>query len=60
MPMTVNELSQIKKLLETEQVLIKKFTLYSTLCSDRALQMSFEEIAAEHRNHYNSLISLLN
>lgn len=58
--MTVTELVNIKKQLDLEQVLIKKYTVFAQLCTDQMLKTACEKAAAEHKNHYVSLLNQLN
>ncbi len=60
MPLTTKELLGIEDQLNLELVLIKKYKLYSTICTDHQLKIKFEQVCAEHQNHYNRLLGQLN
>lgn len=60
MPLTSKELSAIEDQLNMEQVLIKKYKLYANACADQQLKAKCEQIAAQHQNHYATLLNELN
>ena len=60
MPLTSKELSAIEDQLNMEQVLIKKYKLYAQACTDQQLKTKWEQIAAQHQNHYTTLLNQLN
>lgn len=60
MPLTAKELSAIEDQLNFEQILIKKYKLYANTCTDQQLKIKCEQIAAQHQNHYNTLLNQLN
>lgn len=60
MPLTSKELSAIEDQLNMEQVLIKKYKLYASACTDQQLKTKCEQIAALHQNHYSTLLNQLN
>ena len=39
--------------------LVKKYQMYAQNCTDPQLRTKCEEIAAKHRNHYQTLLGLL-
>ena len=54
------ELEIIKDRLLEEEVLIKKYTSYASMCSDPQIKTKCEQMAAKHKNHFNSLMQILN
>lgn len=60
MPLTVKELSAIEQQLNFELTLMKKYNVYSSICKDYQLKQKFEQISAEHQNHYIRLLNQLN
>lgn len=58
--LTAKELAALDDQLAQEQVLIKKYRLYAQQLSDVQLKAKCEQIATEHQNHYNTLMSYLN
>ncbi|MEA5012492.1 MAG: spore coat protein [Angelakisella sp.] len=54
------ELAALADQLTREQTLVKKYKLYSTLCTDPQLRTKCEQQAAKHQNHYNTLLGQLN
>ena len=60
MPLTSKELSAIEDQLNMEQVLVKKYKLYANACTDQQLKTKCEQIAAQHQNHYTTLLNELN
>lgn len=60
MELTTKELTGIGEQLNLELTLIKKYTMYSAICQDHQLKSKFEQVASEHQNHYNRLLSQLN
>lgn len=60
MPLTSKELSAIQDQLSMEQVLIKKYKMYAHACTDQQLKTKCEQIAAQHQNHYATLLNQLN
>lgn len=57
--MTTKELSAIGDQLGMEHSLIQKYQMYAQSCTDPQLRTKCEEIAAKHRNHYQTLLGLL-
>lgn len=60
MPLTAKELSAIEDQLNFEQILVKKYKLYAGTCTDQQLKTKCEQIAAQHQNHYSTLLQQLN
>ena len=60
MPLTAKELSAIEDQLNLEQILVKKYRLYAGTCADQQLKIKCEQIAAQHQDHYRSLLAQLN
>lgn len=60
MPLPQKEYTSIADRLHTEEMLIKKYKMFSSICNDQQLKIKCEQVAAEHQNHYNTLIKLLN
>ncbi len=58
--LTSKELSALGDQLSQEQVLVKKYRMYAQQMTDAQLKAKCEQIAAEHQNHYNTLMSYLN
>ncbi|MGI5855703.1 MAG: spore coat protein [Candidatus Merdivicinus sp.] len=56
---TAKELSALSDQLGMECSLVKKYALYSQVCTDPQLKTKCEEIAAKHRTHYQTLLGLL-
>lgn len=57
--LTSKELTALKEQLSGEQLLIKKYTAYSSMCADPQLGTCFQQIANKHQNHYDRLIQHL-
>ncbi|MBO5935555.1 MAG: spore coat protein [Clostridia bacterium] len=57
---TSKELSAIEDQLNYEQLLIKKYKSYASMCQDAALKTTCEQLAAQHKNHYNTIMSYIN
>ena len=53
--MTSNELTAISELLENEKTLIAKFSDYASNTSDAALKSKYEQMAATHQQHLDTL-----
>lgn len=58
--LTGRELSAIEDQLAAEQLLIRKYQLYSQSSADPQIKMKCEQIAARHRNHFERLLGQLN
>lgn len=58
--LSAKELSAIEDQLSVEQVMIKKYQMYSQTCTDPQLKTKCEQIAAKHQNHYCRLMEQLN
>ena len=54
------ELSAINELLCEEELLVKKFQMFSQQTSDVEIKKEFESIANKHQGHFNKLYSQLN
>jgi rubrerythrin len=54
------ELLAIKDQLDTERLTISKIEQYETDISDPELKNMCREMAAAHKNHYNTLVKHLN
>ena len=57
--MTAKELTALGDQLGMECSLVKKYQMYAQNCTDPQLRTKCEEIAANHRNHYQTLLGLL-
>ncbi len=57
--LTTKELTALEDQLGLEQNMIKKYRMYSTLCTDPQLKAKCEQIAAQHTEHFNKLLSHL-
>ncbi len=53
--MTSKELTAISELLEGEKILVAKFTAYAQNTSDTTLKNKYEQIAATHQQHLDTL-----
>lgn len=58
--LTSRELTAIEEQLGQEEVLIKKYNMYSAMATDMAIKNKCSEIAQKHQYHYNTLLSQLN
>ncbi len=58
--LTTKELSSLEEQLEQEQLLVKKFKMYSEGCTDPQLKQKCEQIAARHQDHYTRLLNHIN
>ncbi len=58
--LTSKELSAIEDQLSQEQLLVRKYRMYSKAATDPRLKTKCEQIAARHQNHYDKLLSHLN
>lgn len=57
--LTSKELTAIGDTLSMEQNLIKKYNMYATQATDKALKQKCEQIAQRHQQHYNTLVGHL-
>ena len=53
------ELTAINEQLQAEQLLIKKFKLYSQVATDPQIRTKCEQIAARHQGHFDKLFGQL-
>lgn len=60
MPLTEKELSALEQQLRREQLLVQKYKVYASVCSDHQLKLRCEQIAAQHQGHYTALLNQLN
>lgn len=58
--LTKQELNAVRVLLMDEENLIRQFTACAHTAQDPQLRTFFEQIAARHRLHWDSLAELLN
>ncbi len=58
--LTSKELSAIEDQLSQEQLLVKKYRMYSQTASDPQIKTKCEQIASRHQNHYDKLFAQLN
>ena len=58
--LTTKELTCISEQLGQEQLLIKKYKTYSQNTNDPQIKSKCEQVAAQHQNHYNTLLGMLN
>lgn len=56
---TSKELSAIEDQLNYEQLLIKKYKNYATMCQDAQLKTTCEQIATQHKTHYDTIMNYL-
>lgn len=59
MALTNKELENISDKLRKEQVLIRKYRTFSSLCTDGELKRKLSEIADKHQEHFNLLLGFL-
>lgn len=57
--LTQKELTAIEDQLNSEQLLIKKFKNYAESTNDPQIKATCEQIAAQHKNHFNTLMGHL-
>ncbi len=57
--LTSKELSAIEDQLNCEQMLIKKYKAYAQAASDPQIKTTCEQIAAQHKQHYDTLMGHL-
>ena len=57
--LTSKELSALEDQLNREQVLIKKYKAYAQAASDPQIKTTCEQIAAQHKQHYDTLMGHL-
>ncbi len=58
--LTSKELSAIEDQLNCEQMLIKKFKAYAQIATDPQIKTTCEQIASQHRQHFDTLMGHLN
>lgn len=58
--LTSKELDALSDELNCEQILIKKYKNYAQTTQDPQLKTACEQMAAQHQNHYNTLMGHLN
>ncbi|NLA77322.1 MAG: spore coat protein [Clostridiales bacterium] len=56
---TSEELKAIEDQLTGEQLLIKKFKTYASMTSDAQIKTNCEQIAAQHKTHFDTLMGHL-
>ena len=56
---TAKELSAIEDQLNYEQLLIKKYKNYASMCQDAQLRTTCENLAAQHKTHFDTIMSYL-
>ncbi|MBP3336811.1 MAG: spore coat protein [Clostridia bacterium] len=59
MSLTEKELENVGLSLAKEQVLVRKYRTFSSLCSDAELKKKLGEIADKHQQHFNTLMGFL-
>ena len=57
--LTSKELSAIEDQLNCEQMLIKKYKAYAQAATDPQIKTTCEQIAAQHKQHYDTLMGHL-
>lgn len=60
MPLSEFELNLIEQQLNLEMMIVKKYKVYASACTDQQLKKKCEQIAAQHQGHYTKLITLIN
>jgi hypothetical protein len=58
--LTSKELSAIEDQLNCEQMLIKKFKAYAQIATDPQVKTTCEQIATQHKQHFDTLMGHLN
>lgn len=56
---TAKELSAIEDQLNYEQLLIKKYKNYAAMCQDAQIKTTCEQIATQHKAHYDTIMKYL-
>ncbi len=56
---TSEELKALEDQLNCEQLLIKKYKSYAQMASDPQIKTTCEQIAAQHKNHFDTLMGHL-
>ena len=56
---TVKELTAIEDQLSCEQLLIKKYKYYASICQDAQIKTICEQIAMQHKSHYDTIMKYL-
>lgn len=57
--LTAKELSALEDQLNIEQMLIKKYRAYATMTQDSQIRTACEQIASQHKQHYDTLMGHL-
>lgn len=57
--LTSKELSAIEDQLNAEQMLIKKFKAYAQIATDPQVKTTCEQIATQHKQHFDTLMGHL-
>ncbi len=57
--LTLKELSAIEDQLNCEQMLIKKFKAYAAMATDSQVKTTCEQIANQHKQHFDTLMGHL-
>ena len=57
--LTAKELSALEDQLNCEQMLIKKFKAYAQVATDPQVKTTCEQIADQHKHHYDTLMGHL-
>lgn len=60
MPLPQKEYLSISEILRLEELFIKKYKMFHSICTDQQLKIKCEQIVAQHQNNYNNLIKQLN
>lgn len=58
--LTSEELKALEDQLNCEQLLIKKYKSYAASASDPQIRTTCEQLAAQHRTHFDTLMDHLN
>ncbi len=59
MNLTTKELAAIEEQMYHEQLLVKKYKMYSENCKDPQLKQKCEQVAAQHQDHFIRLLNKL-
>lgn len=57
--LTEEELHALEDQLGAEQLLVKKYKAYASVTKDPQIRSTCEQLAAQHKNHYDTLMGHL-
>lgn len=56
---TSKELSAVEDQMNAEQLLVKKFKNYASICQDPQIKTLCEQLAAQHKTHFDTMMNYL-